>query len=48
MAPAAPLFDVVAYTLALEDLYETMWRRPRMGAASEAIWELAASMEGES
>ncbi len=44
----APLFDVVAYTLALEDLYETMWRRRRMGAASEAIWALAASMDGES
>ncbi len=44
----APLFDVAGYTLALEDLYETMWRRRRMGAASAPIWALAESVDGES
>jgi len=34
----SPLFDVAAYTLALEDLYETMGRRARIGAGRSAIW----------
>ncbi len=34
----APLFDIAAYTRALEDLYETMWRRRRIGAACTTIW----------
>ena len=33
-----PLFDVAAYTLALEDLYETMMSQRRIGAAPVAIW----------
>jgi predicted O-linked N-acetylglucosamine transferase (SPINDLY family) len=33
-----PLFDVAAYTLALQDLYETMWERRRTGAARAPIW----------
>lgn len=33
----SPLFDVAAYTLALEDLYETMWRRCCAGAAPASI-----------
>jgi predicted O-linked N-acetylglucosamine transferase (SPINDLY family) len=34
----APLFDVVAYTLAIENLFETMWSRRRAGASPAAIW----------
>jgi predicted O-linked N-acetylglucosamine transferase (SPINDLY family) len=34
----APLFDVAAYTRALEDLYETMWSQRRIGSAHTAIW----------
>jgi predicted O-linked N-acetylglucosamine transferase (SPINDLY family) len=39
----APLFDVAAYTRAIEDLYETMWRRRRLGASHghRAIWTSA-------
>jgi len=39
----APLFDVAAYTHAIEDLYETMWRRRRLGASHghRAIWTSA-------
>ncbi len=33
-----PLFDVAAYTLALEDLYETMMSQRRIGADPVAIW----------
>ena len=33
----APLFNVAAYTHALEDLYETMWSR-RIDGARTAIW----------
>ena len=33
-----PLFDVAAYTLALEDSYETMMSQRRIGAAPVAIW----------
>ena len=33
----APLFDVAAYTGALENLYETMWSR-RIDGACTAIW----------
>jgi predicted O-linked N-acetylglucosamine transferase (SPINDLY family) len=33
-----PLFDVAAYALALQDLYETMWVRRRTGAARAPIW----------
>jgi predicted O-linked N-acetylglucosamine transferase (SPINDLY family) len=36
----APLFNVAAYTRALEDLYETMWSR-RTGVAHGAIWAAA-------
>lgn len=36
----APLFDVVAYTLALESLYETMWRRRSANLQPTAIWAL--------
>ncbi len=32
-----PLFDVSAYTLALEALYQTMWERRRTGAARSSI-----------
>lgn len=32
------LFDVAAYTRALENLYETMWARRQIGAARQAIW----------
>jgi predicted O-linked N-acetylglucosamine transferase (SPINDLY family) len=32
-----PLFDVAAYTMALEGLYETMWERRRAGAGHAAI-----------
>ena len=32
-----PLFDVAAYTLALENLYETMWERRRTGAVRTSI-----------
>lgn len=32
-----PLFDVSAYTLAIEDLYETMWERRRAGAPLTSI-----------
>jgi len=35
---ATPLFDVAAYTRALEDLYQTMWTRHRIGAVRSAIW----------
>jgi len=36
----APLFDVAAYTRSLEDLYETMWHRRRLGASHghRTIW----------
>ncbi len=36
----SPLFDVLAYTRALEDLYETMWRRRQLGVTHghRAIW----------
>jgi len=36
----APLFDVPAYTRALEDLYETMWQRRRLGTdhGHHPIW----------
>ncbi|WP_152428695.1 UDP-N-acetylglucosamine-peptide N-acetylglucosaminyltransferase [Methyloferula stellata] len=36
----APLFDVAAYTRAIEDLYETMWRRRQLGVGHghRAIW----------
>lgn len=34
----APLFDVIAYTHALESLYETMWSRCRVGSGRSAIW----------
>ena len=33
----SPLFDVSAYTMALEYLYETMWERCRTGAACTTI-----------
>jgi len=33
----APLFDVAAYTLALESLYTQMWRRHRAGLAPQAL-----------
>lgn len=33
----APLFNVAAYTRALEDVYETMWRRCS-DIARTAIW----------
>jgi len=33
----APLFDVPAYTMALEHLYETMWERHRTGVPHTAI-----------
>jgi len=36
--PTAPLFDVAAYTRALEDLYATMWARRCAGEAPAAIW----------
>ncbi|WP_245411999.1 UDP-N-acetylglucosamine-peptide N-acetylglucosaminyltransferase [Methylocella silvestris] len=34
----APLFDVGAYTRALEALFETMWSRRRGGLPAAAIW----------
>jgi predicted O-linked N-acetylglucosamine transferase (SPINDLY family) len=34
---AAPLFDVPAYTLALEDLFETMWQRHGAGLRPQAL-----------
>lgn len=34
----APLFDVAAYTLALENLYETMWLRRLADLQPAAIW----------
>jgi predicted O-linked N-acetylglucosamine transferase (SPINDLY family) len=39
----APLFDVAAYTRAIEDLYETMWHRRRLGIqhGHRAIWTSA-------
>jgi predicted O-linked N-acetylglucosamine transferase (SPINDLY family) len=33
-----PLFDVAAYALALQELYEAMWERHRTGAARAPIW----------
>lgn len=33
-----PLFDVAAYTLALEELYTTMWERHREGGSHRPIW----------
>jgi predicted O-linked N-acetylglucosamine transferase (SPINDLY family) len=33
-----PLFDVAVYTRDLENLYETMWSRRRLGAARTPIW----------
>jgi predicted O-linked N-acetylglucosamine transferase (SPINDLY family) len=33
-----PLFDVVAYTKSLENLFEVMWERCRTGTAPVAIW----------
>jgi predicted O-linked N-acetylglucosamine transferase (SPINDLY family) len=33
-----PLFDVLVYTAALENLYETMWARRQRGAAHAHIW----------
>jgi len=36
----APLFDAAFYTLALEDLYETMWKRRCLGASLAPIWAL--------
>ena len=38
----APLFNVAAYTRALEDLYETMWSR-RAGVTHGAIWTAAST-----
>lgn len=35
------LFDVAAYTLALEELYRTMWERHRAGASRTPIWTSA-------
>lgn len=32
-----PLFDVATYTVALENLYETMWERYRTGATCSTI-----------
>ncbi len=35
--PSAPLFDVKAYTLALESLYARMWERYRLGLPPAAV-----------
>ncbi|HTV31969.1 MAG TPA: UDP-N-acetylglucosamine-peptide N-acetylglucosaminyltransferase [Methylocella sp.] len=44
----APLFDVAAYTLALENLYETMWQRRVDNLQPTAIWARTPEMPSAS